>query len=737
MNAVVHVLFGAAFTIATAWALGSILLRRLSLALYRMEDRLFAFIVGSACLSALVFALAAMKLARESVFLLVGIGAVGYALYSGAHRPSGEDFAPLAPIWRWLFIAVFAFFTALYFPNAMAPEMSPDGITYHLAFVAQYFRAHGLTPIPTNIYAQLSEGMEMLYLFAFAFGKHSAAALVHFSFLVAVSFLMLCFGRRIGYPAAGVAGALIFYASPVVGLDGSIAYNDVAVAFNAFALFYLLQIWSDAKNPKLLVPIGILAGFSYAIKYTACLAVPYALGFILWKLWRARKPILRPVLLTAGLALVFILPWMVKNWLWVDNPVSPFGNRLFPNRYVHVSFEDDYRKFQRVYGLKSNRQIPAQLTLKGDVLAGFFGPLFLLTPVALLGLRFPAGRQLWLAAVVFGVPYLANVGARFLIPAAPFISLALALAFANLGWILLPLVVAHAISCWPPVASLYSAPAAWRLNRIPLKAALRIESEDSYLSRRGRQYSEARMIERLVPEGQRVFSFHDTGAAYTSREILMRYQAALNETIGDILWTPLFNSFEPTRSLTFHFPQQSLRKIRVIRTAAAETVSWSVAELRVFHTGAELPRADDWRLTAHPNPWDVQMAFDNDPVTRWKSWQAAEPGMFVEADFGRLRAVDSVAVETTDEDFQKKIKLDGMDSSGRWTTLSTQPEEAVIRIRVSLRHAATAEVQARGVRFILTGKDEPEWDDFDKHAGLWGIKRVGELAGGARLYHIE
>ena len=736
MSEVAQVLFGAAFTVATAWALGSILLRKLSLSLYRLEERLFSFIVGSACLSAIVFALAAVKLARASVFLAAGIGSIGYAMYSGALRPSGKEFGPLSPFWRWVFIAVFAFFTALYLPNAMAPEMSPDGITYHLAFVAQYFHAHGLVPIRTNIYAQLSEGMEMLYLFAFAFGRHSAAALVHYSFLAAVTFLILCFGRRIGYPRTGVAGALFFYASPVVGLDGSIAYNDVAVAFTAFALFYLLQIWNEAKNPRLLVPIGILAGFCYAIKYTAFLAVPYAIGLVVWKLWRAKRPVLRPALVTAGLALLFILPWMTKNWIWVDNPISPLGNRIFPNRYVHVSFEDDYRRFQRVYGLKSHWQIPRQLTIKGDVLAGFYGPLFLLTPAALLALRFPAGRQLWLAAVVFGLPYFANVGARFLIPAAPFISLALALAFANLGWILLPLVVAHAILCWPPVATRYCAPAAWRLTKIPLKAALRIESDDAYLSRRSKQYKEARMIETLVPEGERVFSFHDTGAAYTTREILMRYQGALNETIDDILWTPLFNSYQPTRSLAFHFPQQSLRKIRVVRTAPAELVSWSIAESRVFNAGVELPRAPDWRLTAQPNPWDVQMAFDNDPITRWKSWQVAETGMFVEADFGRPQPIDSVAVETTDEEFQTKIKLDGMDASGRWTTLAAQPEASGIKIRASLRHAATAEVRALGVRYILTGKDEPEWDDFEKYAGLWGIRRVGEVTG-ARLYHIE
>jgi len=736
MRIVLAILFGSALTAATAWALGAILIRKLSLVFYRAEEWLFSFLVGSACLSAIVFALASVKLARKGVFLALGALSIGYALYtkvlqnvgrtpSSARDPlvapshsNASKFPPLPKVWKWLFALIFSGFTVLYFFNALAPEMSPDGMAYHLGEVAKYNRARGLVRIATNMYSNLSQGIELLFLHAFSFGKHSAAALVHFAFLVCVTFLILSYGRRIGRPAVGVAAALFFYASPVVGIDGSIAYTDVAVAAIAFGLFYLLQILDEEKNAKLLVPIGILAGFSVAAKYTAFLAVPYALGFVAWKLWRAHKPVLRPVFATSLLALIFIAPWLAKNWIWVDNPVSPFANRLFPNPYVHISFEEFYRKSLQVYDLKSRWEIPLQLTIKGDVLTGIFGPLFLLTPLAFLALRYRPGRQVWLAALVFALPYYANVGTRFLIPASPFLCVALALAFANITWFLMLLVLAHAITCVPTVQRLYVVPTSWRLQRIPFEAALRIEPEEKYLGRRVPQFDEARMIERVVPPGERVFAFSQMADAYLSREILVKYQAALNEVLGDIMLTPLYGGFQPTRLLQFQFPRRNLRKVRVVQTAQAKDVSWGIAEMHVLEGGHELPRAPEWRLKAHPNPWDVQMAFDNSLVTRWRTWQRAEPGMFVEVDFGQAQAADSVTVETSDEGYQTNVELEGMDPSGNWTTLAKNAQETTSRPALSLRRAAAAELKARGIRYVIVEREDLRSDDFQAYTAL-------------------
>ena len=40
---------------------------------------------------------------------------------------------------------------------------------------------------------------------------------------------------------------------------------------------------------KLLIPIGLIAGFAYAIKYTGGVAIVYAIAFVTWKSWRSRE----------------------------------------------------------------------------------------------------------------------------------------------------------------------------------------------------------------------------------------------------------------------------------------------------------------------------------------------------------------------------------------------------------------------------------------------------------------
>jgi hypothetical protein len=735
MIRVIPVLLGALFTVVTAWSLGMLLFGKLSLVFHKWEQRLLAFVAGSACLSAILFVLSATRLVHRGVLLVLALAIIGYAAYSGALRSSGKSFPPLPRLWRWIFGLGFAVFTYIGFFNALAPEHSSDGMAYHLAEVVKYQHAHGFLRITTDIYNSLSQGIELLYLFALDFGRFSSASLVHFTFLVTLAFLILSYGKRISRPGIGAAAALFTYASPVVLLDATMAYIDVALAAVVFALFYLLQIWDENRDPKMLVPIGLLAGFCYEVKYTAFVAVPYAIGFVAWKLWRERKPVLRPVLVVSLIAVSCIVPWMVKNWIEVANPVSPLANRLFPNPYVHVSFEDSYRKYLGNYDLTSRSQIPLQVTVQGDHVEGFLGPLFVLSPLALLALRFRAGRQLLLAAAIFGSTYFTNIGTRFLIPVVPFVSLALALAAADIQWLLPTLAIAHGISCWPDVDKLYCAPGAYRIEQVPVKAALRLQPEDAYLSGDS-EYVAARMIGSVVPRTEPIFAINQGGQAYLQRDLLVGYESASNEVLQDILWTAVLPQFQPRRILKFDFAPRELRKLRVVQTASLPDNQWSISELRIFNGQTELPRDPAWRLTAHPNPWDVQLAFDNSPVTRWRSWQPAAPGMYIEVDFGRLQSASAVAVETSDDAGDVKVKLEGMGADGSWVTISDHPIQSRQPIRTSLRLAATAELKARGIHYLVIKSDNPGADDFRRYPAYWGLKLAG-FVGDTRLFYIK
>ena len=78
---------------------------------------------------------------------------------------------------------------------------------------------------------------------------------------------------------------------------------------------------------------------------------------------------------------------------------------------------------------------------------------------------------------------------------------------------------------------------------------------------------------------------------------------------------------------------------------------------------SELPRAAEWRLRAFPNPWDVQQAFDNSPLTRWASRERPWPGMFIEVDFGKPETIDLVAADCTPDQGETRMALDGIPAS--------------------------------------------------------------------------
>jgi hypothetical protein len=700
------ILFGAGFTFAVCLALGGLLLGD------AVREWPARFITGAALLSTAVFILCAAHLAYPWIFL-----ALGAAACVARWRKGLQFDVPKLPATHRILVFFFILYFVLYFFNAMAPESSPDGVTYHLGFVARYFREHGFRPITWNMYASLSEGMEMLFLFAFAFGRHSAASMVHFAFLAALAWQMFCFGRRHGFPVAGACGALLVFASPVVGIDATSAYNDVAVAAVAFTLFDLLQSLDTTKSPRLLAAIGLTAGFCYAIKYTAWPAVIYAVLFTLWKTRR-----IKPVLIAGVAAALIVAPWMGKNWMWLQNPVSPFYNRYFPNPYITVAFEEGYRKDLQMYDLTSRKQIPMAVTTSGS-LGGLLGPIFLLSPLALLALRRREGRQLLLAAVVFSCNYFNNISPRFLIAPLPFVAMAMALALSSIPYALLALVIVHAIISWPAYIPKYSAPNAWHLSKVPYREALRLKNVDEYLNSHVIDYGADLMIERSTTPGATIFTYRPIPEAYTSRRILVNYQSASNQILGAIVQQAYDPQLMPTWRLRFNFPRQPLQAFRITQTNTADDL-WNIHELRLFDGTGELPRRPEWRLTAQPYPWSIQEAFDNSLITFWRCGETARPGQFVRVDFHGSETLDSLLIETAPDQPGIRLKLEGLTAAGQWIGLGGPPQVSDAAPPLGLRRASMAELRRRGVDYILTFGDERETRDLRAYPERWDIREI-------------
>jgi hypothetical protein len=719
-----YILFGVAFTITASLCAGRLLLRRLKLPLYRQEELGFSFLTGAALLSLLLFALASAQLLYKGVLLVSG----ALIVWRGWRRQEFPSLPALPRRWTIPAALLAAPFCALYFFHAMAPEMSPDGSAYHLGLAAKYYRDRGFSAITTNMYANLSQAVDLLFVFAYAFGRHSAAALTHLAFLPALCWLILSYGRRYGFPLAGLIGAGFVFFTPVVGIDAASAYIDIAVAALLFGVYYIAQVWDQSRARGLLVVLGVLAGFAFGAKYTAFVALAYALLFLVWRRqWKAS-------LLVCGVAALFIAPWLVKNAIILGNPVSPFANQVFPNPYVHISFEQEYSERMRQYDLPNRWLIPLEVTVKGQALCGLLGPLFLLMPLAVLAWRSRHGPRLLAAMLLFGAIYATNIGTRFLIPALPFAALTLALVFCRVPLLAAALLLAHAISAWPPVLAKYCDTYAWRLDRVLFRQALRLEDEHGFLDRKWPAYSVARLIERTVPPGGKVLTFNQTGEAYTTRDILVVYQAAFNATLGAILLTPMIPQYQPVRWLEFTFPPQPVRRVRVVQVAKDSADHFTVNELRLFHGGQELPRAEAWRLRANPYPWGVQDAFDNSRLTRWGSWQKLFPGMFLDVDLGKPETVDRVGVEASHDESAIRLQLELEDAAGKRATL-LEPKEIELAPPLGMRREATEILLERGVGYLLLHENDFLAPDMESRPDRWGLVKLGE-SWGFRLYRI-
>jgi hypothetical protein len=731
MREVLHILFGAGFTVAVAASLGSLVLTQLQTRLYRMEAALIGFLVGAGCLSFLIALLCLVHQAKKGVFQWGGVLIVAAALCQRWKTPRRRELPAVPLTWLWSFFVLFAVFGVYYFINALAPETSPDGSGYHLGNVARMWREHGFAWDYHSMYAYLSQGTEMLFLFAFAFGRHSAAALVHFSFLCTLPLLLVAWGRRFGYWKAGIFAALVMFVSPVVAKAGVSAYNDLAVVTVIYAVFYLLQVWDEQQDDNLLVLIGLLSGAAYAAKYTAFLVFPFAVGWIWWRKrggFRWRK-----AALLAGPAAVIVGIWVVRNWLWLGNPVAPFFNTWFPNPYYHAGMERIYAAMLRQYvGIKHNWQIPLELTLRGQVTDGLFGPLLLLFPVTLFALRLKIGRQLLLAAVVFGVPAYLNVGARFLIPTATFLSLALGVVFSETPGALPALGLFQVLLCWPTTLSTYCHPWAWRISSFPEDAALRRVPEEQYLRSHLGEYGLKIPIELAVPKGESVFSFSTRPQAYYDRDVVVSYESTLGNLAHDILGVP--QDHLPNHRFRFKFLPVNTRGIRVVNESFADNF-WTVAEMRIYGQGRELPRSPDWRLSARPNGWEVQLAFDNSYATRWSTWQAMAAGDRIQVEFPRAETVDGVVLEC-DPAWKARPQVEILLPTGRWVPITDTQEAVKVNPPDGIRRACTRDLKALGFHFILVNPDDLVYQDMDKYPSYWGVTELAKV-NGTRLYHLD
>jgi len=498
-----------------------------------LEEMVFSAALGFGCISLLmVLAGVVNAWTRLGAWTILSVGLFLSRPFLRLLRrlPPAMPLQPGYPELLLTLCAVWAFLLAL------APITYYDSLVYHFAMPAAYTRVHHWLGLKVLIYSAFPQNLEMLWTFGLLLANQTVANLISLTLAFLTVAATFSFAQRFFTFQTGRVAVMLLAAMPAFLLLSSGGYVDIGLTLYVFLSFYALCVGMETERSGILALSGVLAGIAVGIKYTG--AIPCAVcGLLL--LWHDRHRLehaWRHILLFGGSTLVVVSPWLVKNTIYVGNPVFPFfygwGNaKLNPwiqnaaAGYFHGLAEYEPRSLIELLRLPWDI-IVSSLRFGGgmDVLGDYgWAPLILLSLAGILRRKNSAklGR-LQAYALLFILPWaLTRPVLRFLLPLAPVLALLSAVAWTES---IAPLAPPFRWTCGGVVAVLLLMGfgeffvITSVIGQFPV--ALGLVDRDAYLARKLNYYSAARFVNQL-PDVSEVFVLGDQRGYYYNKRVMV------------------------------------------------------------------------------------------------------------------------------------------------------------------------------------------------------------------------
>ena len=217
-------------------------------------------------------------------------------------------------------------------PRALSPEVLFDAQVYHLAMPRVYLDAGRFLSFPNNVFTNAPHSMAMVYSYALSLGGAPVAKLLHAACGIGMLVLTAGIGRRLAGPTVGVLAALLTFATPLMIEHVATAYVDLAMGLAFTAALWAAWHGLATRHAGALRVAGLCLGFYAGIKYTALFGVVGLALAIAALLVRRRAPLAEWARTAAPFLVGLIVgagPWLVKNALFVGNPLYPMATSLF------------------------------------------------------------------------------------------------------------------------------------------------------------------------------------------------------------------------------------------------------------------------------------------------------------------------------------------------------------------------------------------------------------------------
>ncbi len=225
-------------------------------------------------------------------------------------------------LWERFLMLLVAFLLLTGLLMALAPVHAWDALTYHLVGPGRYLAASRIDTQTDNHFLGFPQGVEVMYGVAISlFGHSTAAAPLHWWFGLLALMAVAGITKRYSNASTAWLALVLLLGAFSVWLWFGWPYVDLAVMVYGALTLILLTQWREAGSAHWLLLLGINIGLAMGVKYPSG-GLLLASG--VYMLWRAPRQIVRNSLIVGGLAMLAMLPWLIKGVLLYDNPIYPF-----------------------------------------------------------------------------------------------------------------------------------------------------------------------------------------------------------------------------------------------------------------------------------------------------------------------------------------------------------------------------------------------------------------------------
>ncbi len=221
----------------------------------------------------------------------------------------------------------------LYFISAFHPPIEGDTLAGYLATPRRYVQFSRIAPLPASFYDDLPLNVQMLSTWALLLrGDVLAQLLVGFGFGIACLAVITALSRTIFGGGVAAWASLAFLSLGAVSYANDSTKIDVGWAFFDLASLLAFSYWYFARGDwRWLMLAGVLGGLGLGSKYTALFTMVPLVAAIAWRTLRWDRGDIKQLISRWALYLAPCMAlggiWMLKNALYVGNPVYPLYNK--------------------------------------------------------------------------------------------------------------------------------------------------------------------------------------------------------------------------------------------------------------------------------------------------------------------------------------------------------------------------------------------------------------------------